>query len=91
MTKNGKFVRNVVWITFAIALVLVNLIAEVGYRLSGIEIDMFLRISLIIGVTFGVTVLAGAAVLIRNLEGEKPLSGNARDTLGADRAKDPEP
>ena len=83
MTKNGKFVRNVVWITFIVALVLVNVIAEVGYRLSGIEIDMFLR-------TFGVTVLAGSAVLIRNLEGEKSLSGNARDTLGADRAEDRE-
>lgn len=90
MTRNGKFVRNVVWITFTVALVLVNVIAEVGYRLSGIEVHMILRISLIIGVTFGVSVLAGAAVLIRNLEGEKSLSGNAHDTLGADRAADKE-
>lgn len=88
MTKNGKFVRNVVWITFIVALVLVNVIAEVGFRLTGIDIHMFLRISLVIGVTFGVTVLAGAAVLIRNLDGEKSLSGNVRDTLGADRAED---
>ncbi len=88
MTKNGKMLRNIVWITFGVALVLVNLIAEVGYRITGIEIHMMLRIMLIIGVTLGATVLGGAAVLIRNLDQEKSLSGNVHDTLGADRAKD---
>ena len=88
MTENGKFMRNVVWITFIVALVLVNLIAEIGYRFSGIYIEMLLRIALIIGVTFGATVLGGAAILVRNLDSEKPLSGNVRDTLGADRRKD---
>jgi len=88
MNKQGKRLRNVVWITFAVALVLVNVIAEVGYRLTGIEIHMILRVSLILGVTMGASVLAGAAVLIGNLENEKSLSGNVRDTLGADRAKD---
>lgn len=91
MTKNAKFMRNVVWISFFTALVLVNLIAEVGYRFSGIEVHMLLRIALIVGVTFGATVLGGAALLVRNLEGERSLSGQVRDTLGADRAKDEQP
>ena len=88
MTKNGKFMRNVVWITLIVALIMVNLIAEIGYRISGIEINMILRIALVVGVTFGATVLGGAAILVRNLEGEKPLSGKVRDTLSADRRND---
>lgn len=79
--------RKIVWITFAVALVVVNLIAEVGYRITGIEIHMFLRIALIVGVTTGVSILGGVAVLVSKLEEEKPLSGNARDTLGPDRDK----
>lgn len=83
----GKTMRNIVWITCGIALVLVNIIAEVGERLTGIEVHMFLRISLVVGVTFGVTVLAGAGVLVSKLGDERSLSGNVRDTLGADRKK----
>ncbi|MCI5106716.1 MAG: hypothetical protein MRY76_08395 [Pseudomonadales bacterium] len=81
----GKRFRNIVWITFAIALVLVNVIAEVGYRITGIDIHMFLRISLVVGVTVGASVLGGAGILIGKLGEERPLSGKARDTLGADR------
>jgi hypothetical protein len=88
MNKNAKTLRNIVWITFAIALVLVNVIAEVGFMITGIEVHMMLRIMLIIGVTFGAAVLGGSAVLIRSLDQEKSLSGNVHDTLGADRAKD---
>ena len=71
----GKRFRNIVWITFGIALVLVNVIAEVGYRITGIEIHMFLRISLVVGVTVGASVLGGAGILIGKLGEERPLSG----------------
>ena len=79
--------KKIVWISFGVALVLVNLIAEIGYYYSGIEIHMLLRISLIFGVTMGAFVLGGAFVLVRTMDDEKPLSGKARDTLGGDRRK----
>ncbi|MEQ8409605.1 MAG: hypothetical protein RKH07_15165 [Gammaproteobacteria bacterium] len=79
--------RKVVWITFGIALVLVNVIAEVGAYFTGIEIHQFLRIALIVGVTIGASILGGASILIGKLDNERSLSGNAKDTLGADRKK----
>ena len=80
--------RKVVWLTFGIALVLVNLIAMVGEYYTGIHVHMFLRIALIVGVTAGMSVLMGARILIDKLDEEKPLSGYVKDTLGADRKKD---
>ena len=79
--------RKVVWITFGIALVLVNVIAEVGAYFTGIEIHQFLHIALIVGVTIGASILGGASILIGKLDNERSLSGNAKDTLGADRKK----
>lgn len=79
--------RKVVWITFGIALVLVNVIAEVGAYFTGIEIHQFLRIALIVGVTIGASILGGASILIGKLDNERSLSGSAKDTLGADRKK----
>ena len=77
--------KKVVWIAFGIALVLVNLIAEIGYYYTGIFIDMFLRIALIVGVTLGAAIFKGTFILIGNLEQEKPLAGSVKDTLGPDR------
>ena len=79
--------KKIVWTAFGVSFVLVNLIAEVGAYYTGIEIHMFFRIALIVGVTFGVTVLGGTFKLIDVLDKEKPLSGTVRDTLGADRKK----
>ena len=79
--------RKVVWLTFGIALVLVNLIAVVGEHYTGIHVHMLLRIALIVGVTTGMSVLMGARILINKLEEEKPLSGYTSDTLSADRKK----
>ena len=79
--------KKIVWTSFGISLVLVNVIAEVGAYYTGIYIHTFFRIALIVGVTLGVTVLGGSFKLIEALDGEKPLSGTVRDTLGADRKK----
>ncbi len=79
--------KKIVWISFGIALVLVNAIAEIGEYFTGIEIHMFLRIAIIIGITMGSFVLGGASVLINAMDQEKPLAGTVRDTLGADRKK----
>lgn len=79
--------KKVVWLSFGIALVLVNLIAEAGEYFTGIEVHMFLRISIIFGVTMGAFVFGGASTLINAMDQEKPLAGTVRDTLGADRKK----
>lgn len=80
--------KKVIWISFAVAIILVNVIAEVGYYYTGIYIEVMLRVALIFGLTMGAIVFTSSINLIENLEKEKPLSGNARDTLGADRRED---
>tara|TARA_B100000579_G_scaffold429566_1_gene441527 strand:- start:227 stop:475 length:249 start_codon:yes stop_codon:yes gene_type:complete len=79
--------RNTVWISFGIALISVNLIAEIGEYFTGIHIHMFLRIALILGVTMGAFVLSGAITLVHKMDEEVPLSGRVRDTLSADKKK----
>lgn len=79
--------KKTVWICFGIALVLVNLIAEVGEYYTGIEVHTFLRVGIIFGVTMGAFIFSGAFSLINTIDQEKPLAGTVRDTLGADRKK----
>ena len=79
--------RKAVWVSFGIALVFVNLIAEIGEYFTGIHIHMLLRIALILGVTMGAFVLSGAIALVHMMDEEVPLSGRVRDTLGADKKK----
>ena len=79
--------KKIVWISFGAALILVNAIAELGEYLTGIEIHLFLRIAIIVGITMGSFILGGASVLINAMDKEKPLAGTVRNTLGADRKK----
>ena len=79
--------RTAVWGSFGISLVLVNLISEVGFYFTGIDVHQFLRISIIIGITAGFSIIVGSIILVSKLEEEKPLSGYVRDTLGPDRKK----
>ena len=79
--------RNAVWISFGIALIFVNLIAEIGEYFTGILIHMLLRIAVILGVTMGAFVLSGAIALVHKMDEEVPLSGHVRDTLSADKKK----
>lgn len=77
--------KAIVWTVFGIAFVLINVISEVGEYFTGIHIHMFLRISFILGVTMGVSVLGGTLLMVTQLGEEKPLSGYVRDTLSAER------
>ena len=77
--------KKAVWISFAISLVLVNLIAEIVSYFAGISIVMVIRISVILGITLITAVFAGTIMLVSKLEEEKPLSGHVSNTLGADR------
>ena len=79
--------QKAIWTSFGIALVLVNVIAEVGEYYTGIHVHMLLRIALIVGGTIGASVLAGATILVSKMDEEVPLSGHVKDTLGADRRK----
>ena len=80
--------KNAVWITLLVALILVNVAAELVYYFSGVYIAMFYRIVLVTGITVVAAVFVGAMLLVGVLEGEKPLSGHVSDTLGADKKAD---
>lgn len=79
--------KNAVWITLLVALVLVNIAAELVFYFSGLYIAMFYRIVLVTGITVIAAIFVGAIVLIGKLEEEKPLSGHVSNTLGADKKK----
>ena len=82
--------KKTVWITFAAALVLVNLAAVFADRQLGLFIPMFFRLVLVFGITLVATIFAGAMSLVKSAEQERPLSGHVSDTLGADRKQAPE-
>ena len=79
--------KHAVWITFLTSLVLVNIVAELVFYFSGQEIVMFFRIVLVFGITVISAIFVGSLMLVKTLEGEKPLSGHVRDTLCADKKK----
>tara|TARA_R110002073_G_scaffold266533_1_gene429821 strand:+ start:963 stop:1208 length:246 start_codon:yes stop_codon:yes gene_type:complete len=80
--------KHAVWITLLIALVVINVAAELVFYFSGVYIAMFYRIVLVTGITVICAIFVGAILLIRVLDQEKPLSGNVHDTLGADKKLD---
>jgi|GEM_PF-303147 hypothetical protein len=84
---DGWFMKKIVWMTLGIALVLVNVAAELVFYFTGFTIVMIFRITLVLGITAIAAIFVGANLLIRVLEEEKPLSGHVRDTIGADRKK----
>jgi len=80
--------KNAVWITLLIALVVVNIAAELMFYFGGVYVAMFYRIVLVTSITLIAAVFVGASLLVGALEGEKPLSGHVSDTLGADKKTD---
>ena len=80
--------KHAVWITLLIAAIVVNIAAELVFYFGDVYIAMFYRIVLITGITIISAVFVGAILLVGVLEAEKPLSGNVRDTLGADKKTD---
>ena len=80
--------KHAVWITLLVALVVVNVAAELAFYFSGVYIGMLFRIALVMGITIIASVYVGAMLLIGTLEEEKPLSGHVSDTLGADKKSD---
>ena len=69
------------WLSFGIALVLVNLIAWLGEQLSGFHVPMILRLALVLGIVVGTIIFAGAFALVNTIDQERPLTGHGKDTL----------
>lgn len=79
--------RKAVWISFAVSLVLVNLFAWVMQQFSGFTIPMILRLVMVLGITFGTIVFAGAFALVNKFEEEQPLTGHRSNSLQKDPTK----
>jgi hypothetical protein len=75
-----------VWKTCFVALITMIVIAEVGERLTGIHIPWVMRLSIVLGMTVGMAFLKSTLNLVTAMEGEKPLAGTVRNTLGPDRS-----
>jgi len=74
-------VKKTVWITFAVALIVVNLAAWLTENATGIAIPMILRLAMVLGITVGTSIFAGAFLLVSKFEEERPLTGHGSDTL----------
>ena len=73
--------KKTVWMSFIISLVLINLFAWLMQQYSGFSIPMILRLIMVLGITIGTIVFAGAFALVNTLEEEKPLTGHVNDSL----------
>jgi hypothetical protein len=76
----AKDLRKSVWIAFGTGAMAITVVAEFGEYLTGIHINMILRISIVLGLTLGMWVLAGTWMLINNLGEERSLSGYSKVT-----------
>jgi predicted PurR-regulated permease PerM len=81
--------KKTVWISFFISLVLINLFAWLMQQYSGFTIPLVLRLVMVLGITFGTIVLAGAFALVSKFEEEKPLTGHVKDSLQQEAANQP--
>ena len=77
---------NYVWTTCFVALITMIAIAEIGEYLTGTHIPWVMRLSLVLGMTVGMTFLKSTLNLVTAMEEEKPLAGTVRNTLGPDRS-----
>ena len=76
--------KKAVWISFFVALVVVNVGAEAVYYFTGVRIDMLYRLTMVLSVTVVTAVFAGSIMLVDKLGTERPMSGQfrPREVLG---------
>lgn len=79
--------QRAIWISFAISLVVVNVLAEAVYYFADLYIAMVYRITMVHGIIIITAIFIGAMMLIGKLEEEVPLFGHTSDTLGPDRVE----
>ncbi len=66
--------KKIVWITFFVALVAVNLLAEAMNYFAGVQVAMFYRLTFVLSVTVVAAVFAGSTLLVKGMSGERPVS-----------------
>lgn len=81
--------KKAVWIALIVSLVLVNLGAWIAEQATGFSIPMILRLVLVLGITVGTTIFAGAFALVSKFDEERPLTGHGNDTLQQRPANQP--
>lgn len=73
--------KKTVWLSFIVSLVLINGFAWLMQQYSGFTIPMVLRLVMVLGITIGSIVFAGAFALVNKFEEERPLTGHVKDSL----------
>jgi len=73
--------KKTVWISFLVSLVLINLFAWLMQQFTGFTIPMALRLIMVLGITIGTIVFAGAFALVNKFDEERPLTGHVNDSL----------
>ena len=73
--------KKTVWISFIVSLVLINGFAWLMQQYSGFTTPMVLRLVMVLGITIGSIVFAGAFALVNKFEEERPLTGHVNDSL----------
>jgi len=79
--------KKAVWIALVVSIVVVNLAAWLVDQFTGVYIMMFLRITLIFGVTLITAIFVGSYALISKMDEERPLTGHAGDSVGSDKSE----
>lgn len=66
--------RKAVWISFFVALVVVNLLAEAMNYFAGVQVAMFYRLTFVLSITVVAAIFAGSTLLVKGVSGERPVS-----------------
>ncbi len=70
--------RKAVWISFFVALVVVNALAEAMNYFADVQVAMFYRLTFVLSITMVAAVFAGSILLVSKLGAERPMSGQFR-------------
>ncbi len=83
--------KKAIWIAFGVAIIIVTGTAESVEYFTDTNINLLIRVLLIMGLLLVAMVFLGAIALIGIIETEKPLAGTVNNTLGADKSDKPKP
>ena len=70
--------KKAVWISFVVALVVVNALAEAMNYFAGVQVAVFYRLVFVLSITVVAAIFAGSTLLVSKLGAERPMSGQFR-------------
>lgn len=70
--------KKAVWISFFVALVVVNALAEAMDYFAGVQVAMIYRLTFVLSITVVAAIFAGSTLLVSKLGTERPMSGQFR-------------